>query len=414
LTEFHKRSSKSRKNQQKSLAMHLSRRRSPEDQKRLKDRARKRNSERQGAAPRRRDWADTDEDRPAFEKTSRTAPERSTPAQTPAAHPATQDKCRATQDVQDTQSALPASSDAADTWLRGQLVSVQQGRVQVTDESGTWDAELGPELAAVQQTAVAVGDEVLWERIAGSARIREVLPRRTTLSRPDPGNRHRRRVLAANVDLAVLVLCARRPAFRPGLVDRFLVALDRGGVKPLVVVNKLDLASDTQSRADLQLALAPYPPLGVPTIFTSAESGEGMAPLRNALEGLTSVFVGHSGVGKSSLLNALDPQGRRDTSRGRHGDGKGRHTTTSSCLSRLRNDTRVIDTPGVRAFGLWSMSPADVRAAFPEFERHAAGCRFRDCSHLVEPECAVQAARRNGLVPTSRMESYARILASLE
>lgn len=296
----------------------------------------------------------------------------------------------------------------------GVVISVGRGRAEVALPDGLVDAQLSPDLAAVQQSELAVGDEVFVSLRMGSPRVESVAARRTTLSRPDPGNVHRLRVLAVNIDIAVLVLSVRFPAFKPGLVDRFLVALADGGVQPAIVANKADLLEDEAARADILAVLEPQRALGIPTELVSAGTGEGLDALRSLVRGRRSVFVGHSGVGKSSLLNALDPEGARLTSAGREGDGKGRHTTTHSTLTILPDHTEVIDTPGVRAFGLWQMDRAALRDAFPDLAAHAAGCRFRDCSHLVEPDCAVQAAVQLGQLAASRLASYQRIHASLE
>ncbi|MCZ6597639.1 MAG: ribosome small subunit-dependent GTPase A, partial [Planctomycetota bacterium] len=162
---------------------------------------------------------------------------------------------------------------------------------------------------------------------------------------------------------------------------------------------------------------APLEPLvaaGVQVVACSAESGEGVADLEERLAGRTCVFVGHSGVGKSSLLNALDPELGIKVSAVRESDGKGRHTTSASTLHRLPCGARVIDTPGVREFGLWNLSAEELAGYFPELAKHAAGCRFRDCSHDHEPDCAVRAAVASGGIPAARWRSYLRIRATLK
>jgi ribosome biogenesis GTPase len=447
LTEFHKRSGKTRRHSKKSIEKHFSERRSPEDNKRLKQKRKERDAERAKQGSRRKEWFDDDGEIQEFEKIrsradDKPAPKPSVPVTDPGLPDADIGVPLTHADswagvpgeapggppgdapgdlLGEAPGELPGDASREDDGAaapvsipRARVVAVAQGRVQVLHHDELMDALLPRHLAEVQQTALAVGDEVLLDGSSDVLRVRQVLPRRTELARPDPSNAHRRRVLAANVDVAVLVLSARRPAFKPGLVDRFLVALDGSGIEPAIVVNKVDLCADNAEREALAEALSPFTALGLFVLQTSAENTEGLDSLTLRLAGRTSVFVGHSGVGKSSLLNGLDPESGRRVGAGRDGDGKGRHTTTSSSLTMLSGGTVVIDTPGVRAFGLWHLDPPALRAAFPELVEHGAGCRFRDCSHLVEPDCAVQQAVEDGALDARRFAAYERILASLE
>jgi ribosome biogenesis GTPase / thiamine phosphate phosphatase len=245
------------------------------------------------------------------------------------------------------------------------------------------------------QPGLAVGDEVN----VSADRVVGILPRTTTLSRPDPADPRLQRVIAANVDLVVAVSSVAQPPFRPGLIDRVLVAAQHGGAQPLICVNKIEL------RGDVDLSpLEVHGSVGVRVIRTSCITGEGIEELRAAIRARTCVFTGHSGVGKTSLLNALFPELAFATAQvGK----KGRHTTTSSCLHEDSDGTRVIDTPGVREFGLWHVAPQQLRHYFPEFAALAAGCRFNDCTHSHEPDCIVRAAA------PARYPQYLRLLGSL-
>ncbi len=258
-------------------------------------------------------------------------------------------------------------------------------------------------------TLIAPGDEVLVEDEGGEGIVRGVAPRRTRLSRP--GGVHARigeQVLAANADVLVVVAAAADPPFRPGLVDRFLIAAQIGGVTPLLCINKIDLVDETPT------ALSIYRELGIDVTLTSCETGTGLDALRDRLRGKLAVLSGHSGVGKSSLLNALDPDMTIHTQPVSESSQRGRHTTTGGRLYELEGGIRVIDTPGIRALGLWQVGPEEVAWFFPEIGDAARGCKFRDCTHMHEPGCAVQAAVEDGAIHRARFDSYLRIRASLE
>ncbi len=262
-----------------------------------------------------------------------------------------------------------------------------------------------------EKTPVVVGDLVEFTREAtGGGAIEAVAPRRSRLSRPAahrPGVEH---VLAANVDQVLLVVAAKKPEPRTGLVDRMSVAASMSGVPLVLAVNKSDLA--TREEIDARFAL--YEDLGVPVVKTSAATGRGLDGLRAVLSGKTTVLCGPSGVGKTSLLNAIHPAFSQRVAEVSEATGKGRHTTTAAVLVAVEGLGRLIDTPGIREFGLWDVSARDLTGAFPEFARVEPPCRFRDCRHSVEPGCSVKAAVEAGTVSRARHASYLRILASLE
>ncbi len=297
--------------------------------------------------------------------------------------------------------------------LRGRIVAISSGACRVVASGRDFYCILPSELARDQRAAVAVGDEVVFAAHgAGSYRLRRVLPRRTVLSRPDPHNPRREQVIAANIDVAVHVASVVEPPLRPALVDRYLIAVERGGADTVICVNKIDLLADDAERQRQLERLACYRRRAREILPTSAVTGEGLGALGALLAGKTAVFVGHSGVGKSSLLNALSPGLGAATAR--TSGGKGRHTTTRSCFYRIEGDCRVIDTPGIRELGLWQLTTCELRAYFPDFNQHAAGCRFNNCSHSHEPDCEVREAVNSGAVAQARFDTYLRILASLE
>ena len=260
--------------------------------------------------------------------------------------------------------------------------------------------------------SAAVGDRVGFDpELPVDRALAEIAPRQTQISRPDPFDPRLERVIAANVDVAVMVVAPADGAVRTGVIDRVLIAIQRGGVTPVLVVNKLDLLD---AETTLDEVFSPYRELGVDCMPCVALSGEGVDKLRDVVRGKTCVFIGHSGVGKSSLLNALWPNANRETGEVRARDGRGRHTTTASQLVELHDGTRVIDTPGVRSFGLWQIDADALRGWFPEFDEPGARCRFRDCQHNAEPDCGVREAAEQGLIPWQRYAAYLRILASLK
>ncbi|MES1262330.1 MAG: ribosome small subunit-dependent GTPase A [Acidobacteriota bacterium] len=238
---------------------------------------------------------------------------------------------------------------------------------------------------------VAPGDEVTVRH----EKVFEIAPRRTTLSRTDPANANRQRIIAANIDVLLIVAAAANPPFRPGLVDRYLIAAARGGMRSILCINKTDLGADTSAAGIFE----------IPTVFCSTVTGQGIGELRELIAGCTAVLAGHSGVGKSSLLNALASEERAVTGKVDEDTGTGRHTTTTSRLYELTNGARIIDTPGIREFGLGRLTLAEVQAAFPEFSQYA--CRFRDCAHRDDPDCAVREAGG------PRYASYLRLISEL-
>jgi len=290
------------------------------------------------------------------------------------------------------------------------VISVSSGHCRVYWHEREIDCTVPSEIAARQKSSLAVGDRVVIGEESGAWRLQQVLPRRTVLSRPDPNNPQRQRLIAANIDVVVHVVSIRKPPLRPRLIDRYLIAIQRGGAQPVLCVNKIELAGDREA----ELApLATYAGLGVPVIPCSTKTGEGLDALRAAVQGKTAVLVGHSGVGKSSILNALDVSLRLAT-RDLHRRGTGRHTTSASTLYDLGDDTCLIDTPGVREFGLWDLDRSSLRDYFPEFAEPAEWCYFNDCTHVHEPSCEVRRRVASGELNAARYDTYLRLAEDLE
>lgn len=289
----------------------------------------------------------------------------------------------------------------------GLVVGLSRRHATVQCEGEELTAPLAPALAQKAKSAIALGDMV---RLDGDPlQVMTVLPRRTRLSRPDPTSPHIERVLAANIDVVGLVTSLARPQMRPRLLERALLAIEHGGAAPVIVATKVDLLTPEEREREVG-RLHTYQGQGIPVIPCSSTTGEGLPALRAALAGRTCVLVGHSGVGKSSLLNGLDATLALRTGELHRGSGQGRHTTTASRLYHLDGDIRLIDTPGVRAFGVWKMTAVEMRAYFHEFVAFEDGCGFHNCSHTHEPRCAVKDAVAVGGISPTRYAHYQRLL----
>ncbi len=262
--------------------------------------------------------------------------------------------------------------------------------------------------SATSTTTVSVGDRV-EVRLGGPDRgtIEAILPRRSVLSRPDPHHERRQHVLAANVDQVVIAAACADPEFAAGFVDRLLAAAEWSRLDAVVVANKRDLVANEPPQ------LAVYRALGYRVVVTSAARGEGIEELRATLLGRVSVITGHSGVGKSSLLNLIEPGLALKVGLVNAVSHRGRHTTTAAVLVPLAGGGAVVDTPGIREFGLFNVPRTEVGRLFRELVAVADGCKFGNCLHRGEPGCAAAAAVEAGTVAAWRLESYQRMLETL-
>lgn len=275
------------------------------------------------------------------------------------------------------------------------------------DEGGVVQAALRGRLKLEQRTGdrVVVGDRVEVERHAdGGATIEAVEERRSELARRAPGHGARRaKIIVANVDRVVVVFAAAHPEPRLRMLDRFLVLAEANDLPATIVVNKVDLVGIDEARR----LFSAYEAADYPVLYTSAKEGIGVDAVRDRLCGGTSVLTGPSGVGKSSLLNAVEPGLGLRTAEVSAAVGKGRHTTVTAELIPLHCGGYVADTPGLRELGLWGIEPERLDECFPEFRPYLGDCRFgRGCSHIHEPGCAIRAAVEAGEIPEARYESY--------
>ncbi|MBQ3388865.1 MAG: ribosome small subunit-dependent GTPase A [Thermoguttaceae bacterium] len=258
-------------------------------------------------------------------------------------------------------------------------------------------------LSTDQRQVVIVGDRVRFRAASENEGIIErIEPRFGSLSRTSRGRKH---VIVTNVDQAFIVASAAEPSIKPNLIDRLLVTCGRAGITPVILINKFDLADPLE----LLPLIGVYAQMGYKVIPTSVKTGYGIARVRKLLAGRESVVVGQSGVGKSSLLNGIEPDLGLRTAEVSRENQKGRHTTTTGELIRLSFGGYVVDTPGIRQFMLWDIIPEEVIAYFRDLCPYENLCRFSDCTHTHENGCAVKDAVADGRVDSRRYASYLSI-----
>jgi ribosome biogenesis GTPase len=297
--------------------------------------------------------------------------------------------------------------DVAETSLRGRVLSVHGLASVVRAEDGREFRcairGLLKDLSTDLRHVVVAGD-VVWLRpeAAGEGLIECIEPRQHILSRMSKG---RQQILVANVDQLLIVASAAEPNLKPNLIDRFLVEAERMRIEPIICINKVDLADP----ADLQPLAGVYGQMGYQVLLVSATTGLGISRLRGLIAGKESVVAGQSGVGKSSLLNAVEPElGLRVGQVSRENE-KGKHTTTVARLIPLKIGGYVVDTPGIRQFQLWDIVPEEVAGYYRDIRPYVSLCRYPDCTHTHEANCAVKDAVADNRLDARRYESYCHL-----
>jgi ribosome biogenesis GTPase len=259
---------------------------------------------------------------------------------------------------------------------------------------------------------LTVGDDVVLEpgTQPDTWAIATIQPRRSQLARRMPGGGHGERIVVANVDQVMIVFAAAKPEPHVRMLDRFLVIAEGNELDARIVINKIDLVDEAETREKF----ADYTRAGYPLHFTSVKKQIGLTELHDALAGRVSVLSGPSGVGKSSLLNGMYPGLNLRVGEISESVNKGRHTTVGALMHPLPDVGYVVDTPGLREVGMWGMPSEQLDRCFPEFRPVLEKCRFGDCTHLAEPECGVLAGVESGEISRARYESYAKLREELE
>lgn len=312
---------------------------------------------------------------------------------------------------------------AKDTLLRGRVISIVPEGILVDCEGHKYTCLLRGVLKKeknLDKNLVTVGDFVHFEAASPSEGvIAYVEPRKTVLSRADNLSRRKNQLIAANIDQVIITASVVHPPLKPALLDRYIIAARKGGLEPLIVINKIDLLDDPSMDEDLKLdekdlylhLLEVYQQNQIKAIGVSVQTGQGIEELQKAMQGKASVFSGQSGVGKSSLINAVAGLSLK-VGEIVEKTKKGAHTTTTAQLLPLTFGGWCIDTPGIKSFGIWNLKLEEIKSYFSEIYDFGRQCHFPNCTHLHESDCAVIQATEQGLISPIRYQSYQSLVQS--
>lgn len=301
--------------------------------------------------------------------------------------------------------------------ITGQIIQSTGSWYKVTCKDRIYDARLPGKFRLKDRTQtnpVAVGDKVKIELLDDeSARITEILPRRNKIARKATHGKKGEHVIAANIDTAIVVVSVAEPVYRTGFIDRFLATCELLDVPPVITFNKIDLLSP-DDREFFESVVSVYRKLEYTVVTCSTQKAETLEPLKELLHNHISLFTGPSGVGKTSILNTIDKNSDRPVAPVSEYSSKGKHTTTFAELIPLHFGGYLIDTPGIREFGLVGVAADELSLLFPDIDEHQEKCRYYNCSHTHEPGCAVKEAVSNGVIASFRYKNYIQIYKSFE
>jgi len=301
--------------------------------------------------------------------------------------------------------------------ITGQIIQSTGSWYKVACEDRIYDARLPGKFrlkSRLETNPIAVGDKVSLEVLEDeTTRITEILPRHNRIARKATHGKKGEHVIAANIDTAIVVQSVAEPVYRTGFIDRFLATCELFDVSPAIAFNKIDLLSK-KNHEEFEYVINVYRKLGYMVFTCSIKEPKTLRPLKELLQDHLSVFMGPSGVGKTSILNAIDKESDRPVASVSSYSNKGKHTTTFAELIPLHFGGYLIDTPGIREFGLIGLEPDELSLLFPDIDRYQEECRYYNCSHTHEPDCAVKDAVSNGDIASFRYKNYIQIYKSFE
>lgn len=306
----------------------------------------------------------------------------------------------------------------SNTILKGRIIQTTGSWYQVLSDDKIITARLKGKFKLDEldtTNPIAVGDEVTFEETERHEFIiGEIHPRTNYIIRQSPRNKHQRHIIAANIDQAMLVVTIAHPRTSLGFIDRFIAAAESFHIPVKIVLNKTDLLKKEKETEQQEYLRVVYNHLGYEVLETSSETKEGIDKVRYCLQNKTTLVAGHSGVGKSTLLNAINPELNLKTGKISEKWGKGMHTTTFATMYKIMENSFIIDTPGIKEFMMLQVEPEEVSGYFIDIKKYAEGCQFNNCLHQNEPNCAVKSAVEEAKIAPTRYENYLNILQDLQ